>query len=344
MKRKVEQWSIGKLIRERTRISFPEYQREKRLWSDERKNLLIDSILGNMDIPKIYFNRLEDGNIEVIDGQQRLWTVWDFVGDEYPYRSDGKARKFSKLSPGEKQKILKYEFQITILDEAEDEYLRMLFVRLQLGLLLITGEKLNAATGKMKQFVFKKLGRHPFIRQIEIPRRRFARPTLCAQICINSFIRTKLGKFSRTRYDDLIHFFDEYADPKGKDLELFRTRSERIIEVFDQLQQCFGDNAKDLKNRSYILSIYLFVEEAIGQEREMGAKELNLFASFVFLLWKRLREESRLGIDRNNRELYSFQTLLNSAPGEEYQIERRHNKLGEYFEHYRNTGKIKGDR
>ena len=350
MKRTNEDWSVKKLDEQRTRISFPEYQREKSLWTEEKKSLLIDSILRDIDIPKLYFNLLKDKNIEVIDGQQRLWSVWEFLDDEYPYQGDGKWRKFSKLTAGEKQKIRNYKFQVTVFEEAEEDYLRMLFVRLQLGLLLITGEKLNAARGKMKQFVFKKLVGdqklvgHPFIRHIGIPVKRFSKQTLCAQICINSFTRNKLGVFSRTRYADLIHFFNEYADPKGKDLELFNTQSKNISDVLDQLQECFGDHAKNLKNRSYILSIYLFVEELISQEREFSAKEQELFSNFVFQLWTRLREESRLSIDKTNRELYSFQTLLSSAPGEEYQIDRRHRKLSEYYEHFKKTGKIRSDR
>jgi len=48
--------------------------------------LLIDSILRDIDIPKLYFNRLEDGTIEVIDGQQRLWSVWEFLDDDYEYK------------------------------------------------------------------------------------------------------------------------------------------------------------------------------------------------------------------------------------------------------------------
>jgi hypothetical protein len=195
VKRTVENWSIEDLNKERTRISFPEYQREKSLWPVEKKSLLIDSILRSIDIPKIYFNLLKDQNIEVRDGQQRLWSVWEFLDDEFPYSVDGKKQFFSKLTPAQRKKIRDYTFQITVLEDADDDYLRMLFVRLQLGLLLLTGEKLNAATGKMKKLVFRKLAEHTFIRSIGIPARRFAKPTLCAQICINSFTREKCQFF-----------------------------------------------------------------------------------------------------------------------------------------------------
>lgn len=85
IKRSVEEWSIEQLIQKQPRISFPDFQREKKLWSTRQKALLIDSILRDFDIPKLYFNQTEKDkdDFEVIDGQQRLWAIWDFFNDEY---------------------------------------------------------------------------------------------------------------------------------------------------------------------------------------------------------------------------------------------------------------------
>lgn len=338
MKRRVENWSVDKLEKERNTISFPEYQREKSLWQVEKKSMLIDSILQDIDIPKLYFNRVKNNDIEVVDGQQRLWSIWEFLDGEFQYQIDGQKRLFTELTPAQQKTIRDYTLQVTVFDDADEDYLRQLFVRLQLGLLLNTGEKLHAAKGKMKNFVFSTLAEHKFVKALGIPSRRYAKQTLCAQICINSFTREKLKTFARTRYDDLIQFFDEYADPQGKDLERFRKRSKEIPDVLDLLWETFGEKAEELRNRSYILSIYLFVEE-----NGLGKNEQKQFSNFVFLLWKRLKEEARLGMDRKNRELYSFQSLLSSAPGEQYQIERRHGKLKEYYEYFKARQKIKGD-
>jgi uncharacterized protein with ParB-like and HNH nuclease domain len=82
MKRTVQDWSIEKLLKERARISFPEYQRQPNLWSVEKKSLLIDSILQDIDIPKLYFFLAGKDSYEVVDGQQRLWAIWEFVDKE----------------------------------------------------------------------------------------------------------------------------------------------------------------------------------------------------------------------------------------------------------------------
>jgi hypothetical protein len=228
-----------------------------------------------------------------------------------------------------------------IFEDVDDEYLRELFLRLQLGLLLVTGEKLHATTGMMKDFVFDKLSAHKFIKTLKIPNRRYAKETLAAQIAINSFTRAKLGGFARTRYEDLLSFFNEYERPPGRDLEFFRKQSKIIIAALDGLWNCFGLRTAELSNRSYVLSVYLLFEEIGGSIST--AKDQKKFVDFVFTLWRRLRQEVGAGIDRTNRELYAFEAMLSSASGERYQIERRHQKMREYYEHFRQTGRIKGD-
>ena len=99
MKRRVEDWTVEELHKARAEISFPEYQRQDRLWPPDKKRLLIDSILREIDIPKLYFNRTKSGEIEVIDGQQRLWAIWEFLDDEYEVKTDAGDRRFSELPP-----------------------------------------------------------------------------------------------------------------------------------------------------------------------------------------------------------------------------------------------------
>jgi uncharacterized protein DUF262 len=341
MKRRVEDWSVEKLHKARAKIAFPEYQRQDRLWPDDKKQLLIDSILKDIDIPKLYFNRTRAGEFEVVDGQQRLWAIWEFLDGVYGLQEGQVGGKFSELPTAAQKSIREYSLQVTVFEEADDDYLRELFLRLQLGLLLVTGEKLNAATGAMKEFVFDELAELPFIAKINIPKRRYAKQTLCAQIAINSFTRAKNKQFARTRYEDLLYFFQEYERPQGSDLDRFEQQTRIIAEVLDDLDKSFGARSKDLANRSYILSIYLVFEDLRVSLTSREAR--HEFVDFVFKLWSRLRAEMSAGFDRKNRELYVFETKLSSAPGERYQIERRHQLLVEYFVHYQRTGKIKGD-
>lgn len=345
MKREIVEWTIKEIYEKRGQITPAEYQRKPRLWNPKDMELLIDSILMNIDIPKLYFYKVGKDEYEIIDGTQRLSAIWGFVANEYTLTCEGgKKLGFNELSPEQQEKILSYKLQIALISDASDKYLRELFLRLQLGLLLVTGEKLHAKTGAMKDFVFGKMVEKPFVKSVKIPNRRYAKETLCAQICINSFTKAKLRLFSRTRYEDLSYFFDNYANSSGKDLDFFRNRCKSIMEVLDTLNHYFDKRTDTLRNRSFILSIYLFVEELVEKMGRAGLDKLMPnFADFVLVFLQRLKEETKLGIKRTNEDLYKFELYLSNAPGEAYQIERRHGKLKEFFEYFQKTNKIKGD-
>jgi len=354
MKRKVEDFIVDDIYKMREQISFPDFQREPNVWTEQDKQLLIDSILQDIDIPKLYFNVVEGKEYEVIDGQQRLWAIWEFIDNGYTYKTDSKDERLKKLEgkkfkdlPSDFQKeILSYKLQITLIFKASEDYLRKLFLRLQLGKLLITGEKLHASVGLLKDFIFKEMVKHLFIQTLKIPDRRFAKQTLCAQICINSFLKENIDDFSRTRYEDLKYFFETYAHLEGKELNDFKKRCNHITNVLDILNNYFKENAYKLKNRSFILSVFLFVEELFKRSEKREMKIDNImptFVEFVIKFLDHLKEEASAGIDRKNKELYIFESYLSNAPGEKYQIERRHLKLKAFFEYYQKTTKIKGD-
>lgn len=76
------QMSIGELInlyKDGEMDIHPEFQRVFR-WSDYQKTKLIESIMLNIPIPSIFVSQNEDGIWDVIDGVQRLSTIFKFVG------------------------------------------------------------------------------------------------------------------------------------------------------------------------------------------------------------------------------------------------------------------------
>jgi uncharacterized protein with ParB-like and HNH nuclease domain len=57
----------------------PEFQRFFR-WNDYQKTRLIESIILGLPIPPIFVSQREDGVWDVVDGLQRLSTIYQFVG------------------------------------------------------------------------------------------------------------------------------------------------------------------------------------------------------------------------------------------------------------------------
>jgi len=76
------QMSIGELMnlyKDNELDIHPEFQRVFR-WSDFQKTRLIESIMLNIPIPPIFVSQNNEGIWDVIDGVQRLSTIFEFVG------------------------------------------------------------------------------------------------------------------------------------------------------------------------------------------------------------------------------------------------------------------------
>jgi hypothetical protein len=81
---------------ERDEINLnPDYQRMGGVWTLPKKRLLIDSILNDYDIPKLYFHLLDEDTFRttgrryaVIDGRQRLEAIWSFIEGKFTLATD----------------------------------------------------------------------------------------------------------------------------------------------------------------------------------------------------------------------------------------------------------------
>lgn len=60
----------------------PEFQR-RYVWSDLLASRLIESILLNVPIPPCYFSQNDAYELDVIDGQQRLFSIYRFINNQF---------------------------------------------------------------------------------------------------------------------------------------------------------------------------------------------------------------------------------------------------------------------
>ena len=145
----------------------PDYQRPP-VWTKKQQQLLIDSILREYDIPKMYWRKVkrDDGiEYEVIDGQQRLRTVWSFKEGEFALAKDadhvnGKPianKKCDDLDMEIRSIFDTYPIDVIIVENDEDDEIKEMFLRFQNGTTLKAQEKRNAMPGEMCDFVKKTL-------------------------------------------------------------------------------------------------------------------------------------------------------------------------------------------
>lgn len=328
MKFRVKEWSLIELYKKRNQLNFPVFQRGM-VWSEKKNKLLIDSILKGIDIPKLYLQETEHG-WDVIDGQQRIRAIVGFFDEDFRYDGD----TFNKLSKNQQNIIESYKLTITEVSEITEEEIRLLFTRLQLGVPLNSGEKLNAIKSNLGEFV-KTMTKKPFIVNISIPSRRFAKEQVCAQICNNSLYINKSGEYRNSKYEDLATLYRI-----NKDFNTGSRRARAILRVLDKLDAVFSKEASELRNRASVVSIYLLVEKIMDKDEFDGKKIIlkNFYLEFI----KKIKQEVSLGIDATNHFLINYQSRVIQGADTKSSITMREESLLEAFQHYQHTKKIPG--
>lgn len=100
----------------------PEYQRNY-IYADGKKDVaVIQSILKEYPLGLIYFNKVNDDKLEVLDGQQRITSIGRFVTDKFAIKDENDMEQiFGSLAPEKRALILKTKLLIYECDGEELE-------------------------------------------------------------------------------------------------------------------------------------------------------------------------------------------------------------------------------
>ena len=311
----------------RDRINFPVYQRGL-VWDDEKKRYLIDSVFRGIDIPKLYMELRSDDEWDCIDGHQRIEAILGFFDGAFEYQGS----TFEELPDNDKAAFETYKLTISEVHEIDEEEIRLLFTRLQLGVPLNSGERLNAIKSNIGEFV-KTMKTHSFIKRVSIPSRRFAKEQVCAQICNNSSFLNRSQGFRNSKYEDLEILYRSKAD-----FDLRGTEAIGINRELDNLEAIFGPSAVSITNRASVVSIFLWVEELSAQGNLRGNEEA--IRNFYLRLLEAVRDEVKAGLDATSRFLLSYQSRINQAADTKVSVGERHRMIKQAFEHFIATGSI----
>ncbi|MCD4829448.1 MAG: DUF262 domain-containing protein [Candidatus Cloacimonetes bacterium] len=110
----------------------PPYQREF-IYKDKQRAAVIDTITKDFPLNVMYWAVREDGNFEVIDGQQRTISVCQYVVGDFAFNS----RYFHNLQNDEREQILGYKLMVYLCSGTDSERLEWFKI------INIAGEKLT---------------------------------------------------------------------------------------------------------------------------------------------------------------------------------------------------------
>jgi len=238
-----EQKSIRDLMKLRDDIHLnPAWQRGP-VWSATKQGLLIDSILRGYDIPMIYLRECSPPvpfKYEVVDGQQRLRTLWGYIDGDYPLAKDAEKvgthrianMKFHALPTDLQKKINNFKVVVAIVKDAREPEISKLFSRMQMGVHLNPPELRNSVQTGLRHAVDGAARLHPFFLESKIPAARFKHQDYLAHavsMCIHGGTRDlKAGQLM----EDYTHITDSSVyspiiNEAGRILDVLKDVNER---------------------------------------------------------------------------------------------------------------------
>jgi Protein of unknown function DUF262/HNH endonuclease len=102
----------------------PPYQREF-IYKDKQRDAVIDTVTKNFPLNVMYWAVRDDGNFEIIDGQQRTISICQYVEGDFSVKvgSFAEHRAFHNLQKDEQGKILNYKLTVYLCSGTDSERL-----------------------------------------------------------------------------------------------------------------------------------------------------------------------------------------------------------------------------
>jgi hypothetical protein len=327
--------TVWSLYRMRDRIQLdPDYQRLSDIWTLDKRQLLIDTILNDFDIPKLYLHKfhapLKKGgrtyDYAIIDGKQRLETMWAFIdgkialAPEFEYFKDPKAKagdmtyaELGKEHPDLKVQFDSFQLSAICIETDELEMIEEMFSRLNESAPLTAPEKRNAYGGPLPNAIRKLATGNFFTMDLPFPNKRYRH----FDLAVKFLFAESVHKVVDTKKVYLDKFVEDSADkPRNKLPSFFKTAKETVARMADVFIQ------KDPLLRQVgmvILYYHLFrVARENGWAKDITRKKLADFD----ILRETNRRKAEKDLANANYDLIEFDRYSQS-PNDGYAIKFR---------------------
>jgi hypothetical protein len=143
----------------------PKFQR-RGVWTTPAKSYLIDTLIREMPVPPLYLRVVQSADRkkivrEVVDGQQRISAVLDFLAGKFALSSSLESpfagRKFAKLPLAAQDAVTGFPFICEILQGVSDKEVLEIFARLNQNSVPLNEQELRNGTffGYFKQTAYR---------------------------------------------------------------------------------------------------------------------------------------------------------------------------------------------
>lgn len=261
----------------------PDFQRGE-VWTDSKKRRLVDTILRKWYVPAVHLIELKDKSLEVLDGQQRLSAMRDFMNGEFkidggiePSRPDIQkldALSFAQLPYRQKNAFIKFKIRAVILHEYAPEEPGELFFRLNQLSGLTPAEQRNAFYGaarfQTKEIVesYSETLFRPDV--LGFSNARMGYDDIVARLCFALSVGTHHIKVTSKAIEEKFRSKEGFAKAAVK-------RARAALDLFSRASSHFGPDVRF--NKATLVSWLCFVAEV--EKEAPGVATPDLVGRFV---------------------------------------------------------------
>lgn len=342
------QTSILKIYSERDEIiENPQYQRNGDIWGLEKRQLLIDSIINEYDIPKIYFHKLTKAEREktgkdysIIDGRQRLESIWKFIDGVFPLADDFEYLKDIKVKAGgltysdlaKKYPKLKIKFDsislpIITISTDDLELIEDMFSRLNEAVPLNAAEKRNAFGGIISKLITKTSLHKLFKENINFSNKRYQHKEAAAKIL---FLIYSLTTGKKKIVDTKKVYLDEFVKSNKKKSETdFEDIYKESFSVLNEMAKIFTKKDPLLKAQGTFPVYFLLIRD-YKKEKKLDKFTRNMLVRFKDKLESN-RKRAETNISKAEYDLLEYDRLSQQGTNDASSITTRLNTLKTYM-------------
>lgn len=329
----------------------PTYQRNSDIWDTEKRQLLIDSILNDFDIPKIYFHELSKpyllpnrkyAKYAIIDGKQRLESIFRFLENKFPLSEDFeffenqsvKARglTYSEMAaryPELKVAFDSYSLPVVLVATDDIDLIEEMFSRLNEAVPLSSAEKRNALGGPIPKIIREVAAHEFFAKKVNFSNKRYQHREVAVRLLFLEKTIAIQNRIVDTKRIFLDEFVKEYRNPdKGRLVEANELKT-KVCSILTQMTKIFGDKDPLLTRQSTVPIYYLLFRYAIEQTtvERISRRMLSEFAEKVAKNRKTAEED----ITKADFDLLQFDRMTIQGTNDASSIKERLRIISEVF-------------
>ncbi len=319
----------------------PDFQRDL-VWSQERQQKLIDSIIRKWHIPPIHLVKVEGKNkYEVLDGKQRLYSIYNFIKNKTPFYgnflpgiddfSDLHLKRFSEFPIDLQHEFEMIPVRIFLVTDVKMDEATELFLRLNQGVNVSASEKRNCIYGEVKEFLRDSLQIHSSLFKNEtlgFENRRMAYQDSLDKI----FFLEKTGNLDTKPNSRILErmYFDKLID-KNVRINL-NTNLDLVETTLENFNMIHGFKL----TKSVLLSYYWFLRE-LKNKNQYDPESAQKFL-IKFEQWRNEQKDCYENNFEVNKKFVEFNTYLSKGWLDPASLKGRHRILTEFYSNFLKTG------